>query len=82
VSQAERYGARLALFGRKINLAEAPLTLLVLMRKVADGDIAADEAVKAYHNELKKLDLSPARSLGEDLQITEEVLKSAATRAA
>ena len=26
--QAERYGARVALFGRKINLAEAPLAMV------------------------------------------------------
>src|SRR6185312_17128625 len=50
--QAEKYGARVALFGRKINLAEDPLSLLVLMRHVADGAIGSDEAVKAYHGEL------------------------------
>ncbi|MGI4745887.1 MAG: hypothetical protein ACRYGI_09515 [Janthinobacterium lividum] len=40
VHQAERYGARLALFGRKINLAEQPLTLIALMRQVVDQVIA------------------------------------------
>ena len=39
VHQSERYGARLALFGRKIRLAEKPLHLIVLMRQVADGTI-------------------------------------------
>ncbi|MGK9167627.1 hypothetical protein KXR53_15085 [Inquilinus limosus] len=77
VSQAERYGARLALFGRKINLAEAPLALLVLMRQVADGTIPPDEAVRAYHGELQKQDLRPVRSLEDDRQITEAVLKAA-----
>ena len=78
VAQAERFGGRLALFGRKINLAEAPLALIVLMRKVADGDLAPEEAVRAYHGELQKRDLKPARPLEDDRQVTEEVLRSAA----
>jgi hypothetical protein len=79
VSQAERYGGRLALFGRKIRLAEAPLQLIVLMRQVADGTISPDEAVRAYHGELKKLGVQPERSLEDDRTITEAVLKPAAS---
>jgi len=82
VAQSERYGARLALFGRKINLAEAPLQLIVLMRAVADGTIAPEEAVRAYHGELQKLGLAPNRPLADDRAITEEVLTSAAAKAA
>ncbi|MBX5193699.1 hypothetical protein HJB86_33290 [Rhizobium sp. NZLR3b] len=82
VSQAERYGGRLALFGRKINLAEAPLSLIVLMRQVADGNMKTDEAVRAYHGELQKLRLAPARPLNDDIAITEDVLKTAAAKAA
>lgn len=78
VYQAERYGARLALFGRKINLAEAPLDLLVLMRQVADGTIEPEEAVRAYHGDLQRLGLRPARPLEDDRKITEDVLKPAA----
>jgi hypothetical protein len=78
VAQAERHGGRLALFGRKINLAEAPLELLVLMRKVADGDLQPEEAVRAYHGDLQRLKIKPARSLDEDRKITEDVLKPAA----
>ena len=37
IHQAEKYGARVALFGRKINLAESPLDIVRLMRAVADG---------------------------------------------
>ena len=77
--QAERYGARVALFGRKINLAEAPLKLLTLMRQVVDGAIAPEEAVRAYHGELQTLGIKPIRSLDEDRTITETVLKPAAT---
>lgn len=82
VAQSERYGARLALFGRKINLAEAPLNLIVLMRAVADGAIGPEEAVRAYHGELQKLGLTPNRSLADDRVITEDVLKVAAAKAA
>ncbi len=82
VSQAERYGARLALFGRKINLAEAPLQLVILMRGVADGEIGAEEAVRAYHGELQKLGIRPVRPLGDDRVVTEGPLQGAAAKAA
>ncbi|MDX3926151.1 MAG: hypothetical protein QHC90_10175 [Shinella sp.] len=82
VAQSERYGARLALFGRKINLAEAPLHLIVLMRAVADGSLGPEEAVRAYHGELQKLGLTPNRSLSDDRVITEDVLKVDAAKAA
>ncbi len=76
IYQAERYGARVALFGRKINLAENPLTMVSFMRQVADGAIGPAEAVKAYHGELQKQKIKPARSLDEDLAITEAPLKA------
>ncbi len=82
VSQAERYGARLALFGRKINLAEAPLSLVALMRQVADGTIAPEPAVRAYHGELQKLGLKSIRSLEDDRIVTEAPLQHAALRRA
>jgi hypothetical protein len=82
LSQAERYGGRVALFGRKINLAEAPHALLVLMRQVVEGAVLPEEAVRAYHGELQKLKIAPARSLADDLTITEEVLVPAAVRKA
>ncbi len=72
--QAERYGGRLALFGRKINLAESPLALIALMRQVADATIAPGEAVRAYHGALQAQGVRPARSLDDDLQITEAPL--------
>ncbi len=73
--QAERSGARLALFGRKINLADSPLALIQLMRRVADGEIAPLEAVRAYHAELQKDHIQPRRSLDADLEITEAPLR-------
>lgn len=76
--QAERYGARVALFGRKINLAESPLEIVRLMRQVADGAISPDAAVKEYHAALQQQGIKPSRSLAEDSQITEQALKQAA----
>ena len=75
--QAEKYGARVALFGRKINLAESPLDIVRLMRAVADGAISPLEAVKAYHGELQKQGKKPARDLALDSAITESVLEQA-----
>jgi hypothetical protein len=72
--QSERHGARVALFGRKINLAESPIELVALMRRVVEGDILAPDAVKKYHDHLRKAALKPHRSLADDVEITEPVL--------
>jgi DhnA family fructose-bisphosphate aldolase class Ia len=78
LSQAERYGARVALFGRKIHLAESPLEIVGLMRQVVARTVTPEEAVKAYHGALQKQKLKPTRSLVDDLQLTEQPLKLAA----
>lgn len=75
IAQAERYGARVALFGRKINLAESPLAMVTHMRAVADGAMSPSEAVKAYHGALQKQRIRPDRELASDDLITEAVLK-------
>jgi hypothetical protein len=79
LAQAERYGARVALFGRKINLAESPLAIVALMREVASGNLGPAEAVRAYHGQLQRERITPARPLADDLAITERVLREAAT---
>ena len=76
--QASQAGAKVALFGRKINLAESPLDIVALMRPVVEGDMTPAEAVRAYHGALQSKNLSPARSLDDDLQVTDEVLKPGA----
>ena len=78
ISQAERYGARVALFGRKINLAESPLEMVAMLRRVASREVKPLEAVKAYHGILKKLGIKPDRPLQDDQRVTEAVLKEAA----
>ena len=49
IYQAQKHGARVALFGRKINLAESPLDIVRLMRAVSDGALTPLEAVEDYH---------------------------------
>lgn len=71
----QRYGARVALFGRKINLAEDPLLLIALMRRVVEGEVTPEEAVRHYHDGLAREGLRPRRSLEDDLAITEAVLR-------
>ena len=78
LSQGERSGARVALFGRKINLAESPLDLVALFRPVLQGDVTPAEAVKAYHGVLAKKSLPPKRKLEDDLAITESALEGSA----
>ena len=73
--QACKYGARVALFGRKVNLSENQLTIIQTMRKVIENDIESEEAVKLYHNELNKVGIHPDRELKEDSELTDDSLK-------
>jgi hypothetical protein len=73
VEEAKRHGARVALFGRKINAAEDQPAFVRHLRAVADGDVAAVEAVRAYHGDLGKLGIKPHRSLDADLARTDTV---------
>jgi hypothetical protein len=75
VAASRRFGARLVLFGRKINLAEDPLALIAAMRHVADGEVGAADAVRGYHDALGKAKKAPSRTIEDDLEITEEVLR-------
>lgn len=68
IHDAQKYGARVALFGRKINLSEHPLTFIEFLRRIVDGEISPTEAVKAYHGVLQGLGIKPQRSLHADLQ--------------
>jgi len=75
--QAEQAGARVALFGRKINLSESPIELVKLMRAVIEEKLKPEQAVVAYHDHLREAGITAQRSLESDKLITEEVLKSA-----
>jgi hypothetical protein len=73
--QAERHGARVALFGRKIQHAESQLDLVSLMRPVLRGELSPADAVRAYHDALAKAQIAPHRDLEADLEVTDPVLR-------
>jgi hypothetical protein len=75
VSKAERHGARVALFGRKIYRAEAPLDLVRLMRAVVERELGPEEAVRAYHDGLARAGIKPMLPLSRDRKITDPVLE-------
>ena len=75
IYKASKYGAKVALFGRKINLSEDPIGLVQLMRKVVERETTPEEAVKIYHDQLIKKKLIPDRNLKNDLSITDPILK-------
>jgi hypothetical protein len=70
LGEAKKYGARAALYGRKINNAENQLAFVEFLRLIADAQISPEEAVKAYHGVLQKLKVKPQRSLADDMQLT------------
>ena len=74
--QAERHGARVALFGRKIQHAESQLDLVGLMRPVLRGELSPADAVRAYHDALAKAEIAPHRDLEADLEVTDPVLRA------
>lgn len=77
VYNAKKYGARVALFGRKINTAEHQLSFIEHLRLVADDALPPAEAVRSYHAALLKLGIPSRRSLQEDLQSTNTVSRYA-----
>lgn len=74
LSEARKYGARVALFGRKINNAENQLAFIRFLRWIADGEIGAEEAVRAYHGVLQQLNIKPHRSLEDDMTLQTAVM--------
>ena len=77
LSEAKKYGARVALFGRKINNAENQLAFIRFLRLIIDGEITAEEAVRAYHAVLQKLGVKPHRSLEDDMVLQTGVMSYA-----
>ena len=76
LSDAKKYGARVALFGRKIYFSEDSVTMVRAMRRVIEEDVSSEEATKAFHADLAGLGISPKRSLEDDLELTDSLLKT------
>ena len=75
IADAQKYGARVALYGRKIKLSEHPLTFIEMLRLIVDHQLTAEEAVKVYHDALERLGIKPARDLGADMQLTKTMMR-------
>ena len=75
LKQACKYGARVALFGRKVNLSENQITIIKTMRDVIQNDLSSEEAVKLYHDELLKINIKPDRDIKLDSELTDPTLK-------
>ena len=71
IHDAQKYGARVALYGRKINNAEHQLAFIEMLRLITDGRISPEEAVRAYHGILQARDIKPHRPLEKDLELTD-----------
>ncbi|MEK7707065.1 MAG: hypothetical protein AAB380_03615 [Verrucomicrobiota bacterium] len=74
IHDAQKYGARVALFGRKINNAEHQLAFIEMLRFITDGKISPEEAVRAYHGVLQGKGIKPHRALDEDLKLTDQAM--------
>jgi hypothetical protein len=74
LAEAKKYGARVALFGRKINNAENQLAFVRFLRLIADGEVGPEEAVRAYHGVLQRLGIVPHRALEDDLKLQTGVM--------
>lgn len=75
IHDASKHGAKVALFGRKINLSEHPLLFIELLRRVVDREISPADAVAYYHDRLRQENIQPIRTLEADQCITENAMK-------
>jgi hypothetical protein len=74
LAEAQKYGARVALFGRKINGAECQLAFVHFLRLIVERQISPEEAVRAYHGVLQRLGVAAHRSLEDDLRLQTNVM--------
>jgi hypothetical protein len=79
IAEAQKYGARVALFGRKINSAENQFAFIRFLRLIVDGQISPEEAVHAYHGVLQKLGIQPHRPLEQDLVLQTGIMSYGGT---
>jgi hypothetical protein len=74
IHDAQKYGARVALFGRKINNAEHQLAFIEMLRLITDGKLTPEEAVRAYHGVLQARNIKPRLPLEKDLELTDQAM--------
>src|SRR5205814_1726966 len=74
IHDAQKHGARVALFGRKINNAEHQLAFVEMLRLITDGKVSPSEAVRAYHGVLHAKNIKPRLPLEKDLELTDQAM--------
>ena len=74
IHDAQKYGARVALYGRKINQAEHQIAFIEMLRLITEGVSGPAEAVHAYHGVLQAKGIKAHRSLDRDMQLTEQAM--------
>src|SRR5258705_5967608 len=72
IHDAQKYGARVALFGRKINNAEHQLAFIEILRLITDVKISPEEDVRAYHGVLQGKNIKAKLPLEKDLELTDQ----------
>jgi hypothetical protein len=82
IHDAQKHGARVALYGRKINQAEHQLAFIEMLRLITEGRISPPEAVRAYHGVLQGKKIQPRLPLENDLQLTDPALINGKTAGA
>jgi hypothetical protein len=82
IHDAQKYGARVALYGRKINNAEHQLAFIEMLRLITDGRISPEEAVRAYHGVLQARNIKQKLPLEKDLELTDQTMKYETSSAA
>src|SRR5881392_2312939 len=74
IHDAQKYGARVALFGRKINNAEHQLAVVAMLRLITDGTLSPEEPMRAYHGILQARNIKPRLPLEKDLELTDQAM--------
>src|SRR5207302_7456641 len=72
IHDAQQYGARVALFGRKINNAEHQLAFIEMLRLITEQRVSPEEAVRVYHGVLQAKKIKPRLPLERDLELTDQ----------
>ena len=78
--EAQKYGARAALYGRRIKDAEDPLSFIAAMRNIVDGHIGPQEAVSWYHGELQLKNIPARRTILDDMELGQSEASYASSR--
>ncbi len=75
ISEAQKYGARAAIFGRRIKNSESPIYFVQLLREIVSSGLLPETAVEKYHQYLKANRIRPLRSIKQDFELESKALQ-------